>query len=159
MVWQATKQAVAKQRWDYRWQPVPRKCKLDFCSSGICTTAHCYYFAEVIKLWNTVCFHCLNCLLFCDGFFDILGLHLTSQRPYWCTEQLPKKYLTSLLTKLEWNFGIVLNTNMSASSPECKSENNRVHASSPSIFWLYCVIWNIIMNERLVSREILLPPQ
>ena len=30
VVWQATKQAVAKQRWDYRWQPVPRKCKLDF---------------------------------------------------------------------------------------------------------------------------------
>ena len=26
-VLQATKRAVAGQRWDYRWQPVPRKCK------------------------------------------------------------------------------------------------------------------------------------
>lgn len=30
---QATKRAVAGQRWDYRWQPVPRKCNFIVLSS------------------------------------------------------------------------------------------------------------------------------
>ena len=32
---QATKRAVAGQRWDYRWQPVPRKCKLMYLKSQV----------------------------------------------------------------------------------------------------------------------------
>lgn len=30
---QATKRAVSGQRWDYRWQPVPRKCNFIVLSS------------------------------------------------------------------------------------------------------------------------------
>ena len=134
VVWQATKQAVAKQRWDYRWQPVPRKCKLDFFFQWDLYNCTMLLFCKGHKIVKHCILRCLNCLLLCDGLLEILGLHLTSQRPCWCTEQLlPKKSLTALLAKPEQHFGVLFWTRTSNSSCQSNFSRQIWHQASAKI--------------------------